>query len=255
MHAQRFKAAANSPDGRLYKPHLSRGGVTADILERELIGLPGETHDRKKKTMKLYGVSQEELDAMSSLDPAAYRTLIERAYRGAYFAANGDWTNATDSELLEGYTTLKAISRLAVVANQASDKVGIDKDLSRNDLEVEEMIQGFSQVLGSLMMYANKRLRGMAGLENSEEYPEEVRMMAEYAQMFQQQFKQDYIARMQSRRAPSPAAPFSAPAAPVSAPAAPAAASAAAPSTSAAPAAAPAAPRKRGFLARLFGKG
>ena len=159
-HANLFGQATESEDVFSKRPLLKKG-VTASELKRELVGLPKEELTPNSGIFKLYGVSQEELDAMSSLNPEAYRSLIDRTYRGTVMAANMDWTRMSDSEFIKNYTLLRGISRLAVVANQAPYKVGIDKELVQKDPNVEVMIKDPYNNIGNLMTYADLRLRSI----------------------------------------------------------------------------------------------
>ena len=211
-HAQRFNQATASEEVFLNRPHLIRG-ATAAGLERELAGgFPKELLDPERGTYKLHGVSQEELDAISSLNPAAYRTLIERAHRGTAMVAEEDWTRMSDSEFLKKFAFLNGVARLCGTANQTSSKLGIDKELIQQDPNVDVMLEDVYNNMGNIISYAEQRLAKIAG--RADGFSEDaLGMFAEMVPLSRQQIKEHRAAI------------------------------------------APAAPKKRGFLARLFGKG
>jgi hypothetical protein len=166
-HATLFQQATGTQSGNFRKPYWSeKSQVTATELERELGSFPFELVGPNKRSKKMYGISQKELDAASSLDVNAYRRLIQKANCGAGIAAKMDWTRMSDEKFVRNFTKIKALSRLAVVGNQASSLIDADKDLekgSEKDKDMIDELQDTSDLMNPLTTYAEMRLRGIAG--------------------------------------------------------------------------------------------
>ena len=160
-HPELFKKEAGTEDGGFHTTIKGNKQIVyASQLSRELESLPREKHARKTGALKLYGISQKELDGLFRLKTDAYRSFIERTVHGANAAANMDWTNMSDSEFIKNFPLLRALSRLNVAANQGSARVGADEKLAK-DPKNKALIGGLddtSVLLGELMSYGPIRL-------------------------------------------------------------------------------------------------
>ena len=192
-HAALFKQGSGSEDGLLTREGKT-DKVSAGRLQRELVGLPRERQAPDSDVMTLHGISQEELDGLSQLDPGAYRRLIEKSNLGASVAAKMDWTGMSDKDFLKNYTLLKALSRLNVVATQASEAVGIDKQLEKVPANKDLMAEhnDAALMMGQLMTYADARLQGISGDKTQAEVAAN---SAKAAQHFQNVYKKNQGAR------------------------------------------------------------
>ena len=196
LQAERFKAAANritgGQTGTFRKPEWDEKRETSfSDLNRELEGgLPTESLG-SQGDIRVYGVSQEELNGLYGLDINAYRSLIEKSNRAARIAAGMDWTRMSDREFLESFPLLRGISRLNVTAAQASPKIDADKDLARSghkDL-IDELDLG-SKMVGRLLDYANARVYKLAGVMDN---PQAIAEFAKEAKKLQQGYKERFM--------------------------------------------------------------
>jgi len=211
-HRKMFRDATKSEDG-IYRWIDSNGSnkTTQDFhLEREIFGLPNEEignvnnnskvanrngSNKSNDIMRLYGISQKDLDAIMSLDPEANRRLIEKSNRATNILASKDWVSLSDEDFIKNLTKLHALSRLNVVAVQGTGAVGMDKKLAQKpeNKDLLDEHQDTADYVNALMSYAKFRIAGIANQDESAASAAE--SFVDSVQMFRKQFNERHAAR------------------------------------------------------------